>query len=257
MRAVERHRVRGLRDERGERKAEQSGDNASAISAAAHGGFPALIRLKYSRIARRSSAVRPRSSSHVGSRNFTARLPGGVGVVRLEFVSALGRRRLTLAGVLALFLLERTAGVEQATEQLLLPRDRRRVESSALERVGERLRFLGQLRGAVAADGVAQLVELLRDLSLLASQRARRRLRLPTTSAGRVRATSPCACALIEPCFFAMSCSCCIISAKPVAELDEFAFSRSRASDAAARLSASDASPSELAACWLPRASAV
>src|SRR5689334_16833772 len=44
----------------------------------------------------------------------------GVGVVRLEFVAGLGRRRLTLAGVLAVVLLQRAAGVEQPAEQLLL-----------------------------------------------------------------------------------------------------------------------------------------
>src|SRR6185437_9125764 len=38
-------------------------------------GVPALIFLKYSRIARRSSALRPRSSSQVGSRNLAAARP--------------------------------------------------------------------------------------------------------------------------------------------------------------------------------------
>src|SRR6476660_6922618 len=47
-------------------------------------GFPALMRLKYSRIARRSSAVSPRSSSQVGSRNFAAARPVAFGFVGLN-----------------------------------------------------------------------------------------------------------------------------------------------------------------------------
>ena len=66
---------------------------------------------------------------------------------------------------------------------------------------------------------------------------------------------SPCACALIEPCFFAISCNCCSISENPDADDALFTRSRSRASDAAARLSDSAASPNEFAACDAPRCS--
>src|SRR5262249_59413104 len=97
-------------------------------------------------------------------------------VLRLEFVAWFGRRRLPLAGVLAVVLLERAARVEHATEELLLSRDGGRIETSALERVRQCLCFLRQLRRAVAPDRFTQLVELLRNLPLLARQRSRRRL---------------------------------------------------------------------------------
>src|SRR5689334_17734241 len=65
-----------------------------------------------------------------------------IGVVRVELVARLGRRRLALARVLALVLLQRPAGVEQPPKELLLARQRGRVEPSAVERLGELLRFL-------------------------------------------------------------------------------------------------------------------
>src|SRR5512142_34127 len=61
-----------------------------------------------------------------------ARAAGGVRIVRLEFVPALRRRRLALVRVLAFVFLQRVAGVEQATEELLLARDRGGVETAAL-----------------------------------------------------------------------------------------------------------------------------
>src|SRR6185436_14548515 len=81
-----------------------------------------------------------------------------------------------LVVVLAFFLLERAARVEQAAEQLLLPRDRLRVHARLVQRLGELPRFLGQLTRALAAGRVAQLLELVRDATLLTRQRPRRRL---------------------------------------------------------------------------------
>ena len=169
----------------------------------------------------------------------------------------LRRRRLALVGVLALLLLaasgrRRASGGTAAaaarpwSRRVVRPRARRRAPSlpSPTARRGRRRRRRPARRAAARPDAA----------------RAPARAPSPasaTTSVGPCPGSSPCACALIDPCFFAISCSCCIISAKPVAELDVFAFSRSRASDAAARFSASAASPSALAACCAPRASAV
>src|ERR1041385_8658180 len=85
------------------------------------------------------------------------RLAAGVGVVGLELVATLCRRRLTLAGVLAVLFLERAAGVQQPPEELLLPRDGRRVEPPALQRLRQLLRFLRQLRRAIAPHGLPHL----------------------------------------------------------------------------------------------------
>src|SRR6185437_3145844 len=71
-----------------------------------------------------------------------------------------------------------SSGVEQAAEELLLARERRRVLAAAVHRIGYLLGFLGELRGAIAARAVAEIVELLRDLPLLPRERALRRLHL-------------------------------------------------------------------------------
>ena len=100
--------------------------------------------------------------------------PSGV-----EFVSAFGGRRFAFVRVFAFILLQRPAGVEEPTEELLLSGDRGRVEPSAFERFGKLFGFFGQLGGAIAANVFAQLVELGRDLALLTCERASRRLHLP------------------------------------------------------------------------------
>src|SRR5215211_122897 len=96
-----------------------------------------------------------------------SRAAAGVRVVGPEVVSGLRRRGFALLRILTLVFLQRTASVEQTPEELLLPRDRGRVETSTLQCFSELLGFLGELRGAIAAGRLAHLVERLGYLSLL------------------------------------------------------------------------------------------
>src|SRR5438094_3965667 len=97
---------------------------------------------------------------------------------RRELFVPLRRPRFALVAVLALVLLERAAGIKDASEELLLSGERRTVDASSLERVGDLTRFLCQLCGAIAAGAFSHLVELLGDAPLLPRQRARCRLHL-------------------------------------------------------------------------------
>src|SRR5689334_5458651 len=105
-------------------------------------------------------------------------LPRRVRVRRRELLVALRRLGLALVVVVALVLLQRAARVEQPTEELLLPSERRSVDAAALERVRELPCLLRELRGAIAAGTLTHLVQLLRDAALLPGEGTRRRLHL-------------------------------------------------------------------------------
>jgi hypothetical protein len=141
------------------------------------------MRLKYSKIARRSSRGQSASSSHDRLTELRRGAAGGIRVRGVEFVFRLCGRGFAFVRVFAFILLQRPAGVEEPTEELLLPGDGGRVEPSSFERFGKLFGFLGHLGGAIAADVFAQLVELGRDLALLTRERASRRLHLSPTSA--------------------------------------------------------------------------
>src|SRR5438093_1841015 len=100
--------------------------------------------------------------------------------------------RLAFVAVLTLVLLERTAGIEQPAEQLLLPREGSAVDTPSLERFGELTRFLRQLRSAVAAGTFTEFVQLLGKGALLPRQRACCRLHLPGHLSARYRQQSLC-----------------------------------------------------------------
>src|SRR5205823_3521977 len=66
-----------------------------------------------------------------------------------ERLVSLRRRRLALARIVALVLLERFPRVEQPAEELLLTRERARVEPPVVQRLGELSRFARELRRAI------------------------------------------------------------------------------------------------------------
>src|SRR6478672_118833 len=101
----------------------------------------------------------------------TRRGARGIGRTRREQLDARGRRRFTLA-LVALFTLERPAGVEHPAQQLLLSFLRRLVHPAALERLGEPPRLGGERVGATGAVGVTELLERTRHLSLLSRERS-------------------------------------------------------------------------------------
>src|SRR5215207_572956 len=102
---------------------------------------------------------------------------------RREHVVPRRRRRLAPARIVALFLLERATGVEQATEELLLACERARVEPAVVERFGELPGFPRELRRPLAPRGVTHLLQLIGDAALLACERPRERLSRSTARA--------------------------------------------------------------------------
>src|SRR5690349_2258913 len=93
-------------------------------------------------------------------------LARGIGVRRRELFVPFGGTRFPLVAVLTLILLERASGVEQSSEELLLPGERGTIDAATLHRVGELACLLRQLGRAVAARAFAHFVQLLRDATL-------------------------------------------------------------------------------------------
>src|SRR5687768_13479712 len=102
---------------------------------------------------------------------------------RGEHIGSGCRRRLTPTGIVALFLLEGAARVEQTTEELLLARQRARIEPAVVQRLGELPRLTGELRGAITPRRVADLLELIGDVPLLPGERPRQGLARPAVRA--------------------------------------------------------------------------
>src|SRR4051794_30125652 len=130
-------------------------------------------------VGRQSAQLLPRRRPELDRR---LRVDAAGGRVHLV---ALRRRGLALSGIVALVLLEGASRVEQPAEELLLPRERGRVEPSVVERVGELARLAGELRRAVAAGAVTRVLELIGDVALLARELPRHRLALATAGALR------------------------------------------------------------------------
>jgi hypothetical protein len=104
----------------------------------------------------------------------TQRLPAGrISVLWFEFIATLCRRSFTLVRVVTFLFLKRTTGIQKTTEQLLLPSDGTSIQPPTFESVSQCLRLLRELRGTITTDRIADIIQLLSNLSLLTSQRAR------------------------------------------------------------------------------------